>query len=51
VNLPVQSVCRDARVAHGELPGSPLVQEIVLVQLAAGDPVALGPADCTRLGG
>lgn len=51
LNLTVQSVCADARVAHGQLPGDALVQGIVLAQLAAGDPVGLGPADCARLGG
>ena len=51
LNLPVQSVCTEARLSHRQLPGSPLVQEIVLLQLGPGDPVELGPADCTRLGG
>jgi triacylglycerol esterase/lipase EstA (alpha/beta hydrolase family) len=49
VNLPVQSVCADARVNHGQLPRSPLVQEMVVAELAAGDPVELGAADCARL--
>jgi triacylglycerol esterase/lipase EstA (alpha/beta hydrolase family) len=49
VNLPVQSVCADARVGHGDLPGDPLVQQMVLAELAPGDPVPLGPADCPRL--
>lgn len=48
-NLPVQSVCADAQVSHGQLPTTPLVQEMVLVQLAAGDPVQLSPADCADL--
>ena len=48
-NLPVQSVCADAVVAHGELPRTPLVQSMVLAELAAGEPVELGPADCARL--
>ncbi len=51
LNLTVQSVCSDARVGHGDLPRSPLVQQIVLAELAAGEPVALGPADCARLSG
>ena len=51
LNLSVQSVCPDARVDHGGLTRSPLVQEIVLAELAAGEPVQLGPADCARLGG
>jgi triacylglycerol lipase len=51
VNLPVQSVCADARVGHGDLPRDPLVQAMVLAQLGVGDPVELGPADCAGLGG
>ncbi|HEV7188204.1 MAG TPA: alpha/beta fold hydrolase [Blastococcus sp.] len=49
VNLPVQSVCADARVGHGDLPRDPLVQQMVLAELAAGPPVRLGPSDCPRL--
>lgn len=49
LELPVQSVCADARVGHGDLPRDPLVQQMVLAELAAGDPVQLGPADCARL--
>jgi triacylglycerol lipase len=51
VNLTVQSVCAQARVGHGDLPRDPLVQQMVLAELAAGDPVELGPEDCTRLSG
>ena len=51
LNLPVQSVCADARVGHGDLPSDPLVQQIVLTELAAGDPVRLGPSDCAGLRG
>ncbi len=51
LNLEVQAVCATARVAHGDLPRAPLVQAIVLAELAPGDPVELGPADCARLGG
>jgi triacylglycerol lipase len=51
LNLTVQSVCADAQVSHTDLPVLPLVQEIVLAQLGAGEPVELGPADCARLGG
>ena len=39
LNLTVQSVCADARVGHGDLPRDPLVQQIVLAELAAGEPV------------
>jgi triacylglycerol lipase len=49
VDLPVQDVCADSRVAHGQLPSDPLVQGIVLAQLAAGPPVELTAADCSRL--
>jgi triacylglycerol esterase/lipase EstA (alpha/beta hydrolase family) len=51
LNLPVQSVCAQARVSHGDLPRHPLVQAMVLAQLAPGEPVALGADDCARLGG
>ncbi len=49
LELPVQSVCTDAQVGHGELPRDPLVQAMVLEQLGAGLPAALGPDDCARL--
>ena len=51
LELPVQSVCADARVAHGDLPRDPLVQAMVLEQLGTAAPAALGPDDCARLGG
>jgi triacylglycerol esterase/lipase EstA (alpha/beta hydrolase family) len=51
LNLPVQSVCADARMGHGDLPRNPLVQQMVLTELAAGDPVGLGREDCARLSG
>ena len=51
LNLPVQSVCAGARLSHGQLPGSPLVQEMVLLQLGTEDPEELGPDDCARVGG
>ncbi len=51
LELEVQSVCAGAQVAHGGLPRDPLVQAMVVAQLAPGDPVPLGPADCARLGG
>jgi triacylglycerol lipase len=50
LDLRVQSVCADAQVGH-ELPRDPLVQQMVLAELAAGEPVELGPADCARLSG
>lgn len=49
LQLPVQSVCADSRVGHGQLPTDPLVQGMVLAELAPGDPVPLTSADCARL--
>jgi triacylglycerol lipase len=49
LNIPVQSVCADAKVGHGDLPLDPLVQQMVLAELAAGPPARLGPQDCPRL--
>jgi triacylglycerol esterase/lipase EstA (alpha/beta hydrolase family) len=49
MDLPVQSVCADSQVGHGQLPADPVVQGIVLAELAAGPPVELTPADCARL--
>jgi triacylglycerol lipase len=51
VNLTVQSVCAGARVGHGDLPTDPLVQAMVLAELAPGEPAQLGPEDCAQLGG
>jgi triacylglycerol esterase/lipase EstA (alpha/beta hydrolase family) len=51
LNLPVQSVCGQAQVTHGELPTAPLVQQMVLSELRAGPPVPLHAADCARLSG
>lgn len=51
LNLEVQSVCAGAQVGHGDLPRDPLVQAIVLAELAPGNPMPLGAADCARLGG
>jgi triacylglycerol esterase/lipase EstA (alpha/beta hydrolase family) len=49
VNIPVQGVCADAVVGHGELPTDRLVQALVLAALGPGAPTAPGPADCARL--
>jgi triacylglycerol lipase len=51
LNLPVQSVCAQARIAHGDLPRDPVVIEIVLAELAPGEPVPLDASDCSALGG
>jgi triacylglycerol lipase len=44
LNIPVQSVCADARLDHGNLPRDPLVQSLVLTALAPGRPTP--PATC-----
>ena len=49
VNIPVQSVCADARLDHGDLPRDRLVQSLVLDALAPTPPTTPGPADCPRL--
>ena len=49
LDLTVQSVCADSRVAHGDLPADAVVQGMVLAELAAGPPVALDAGNCTRL--
>ncbi|MPQ97693.1 alpha/beta fold hydrolase [Modestobacter sp. I12A-02628] len=49
LDLQVQSVCADSRVEHGQLPRDPLVQAMVLAELAPGPPVPLTAADCARL--
>ena len=49
VNIPVQSVCADASVSHGDLPRDPLVQAMVLAELGAGAPTPLTASDCPGL--
>jgi triacylglycerol lipase len=49
LNLTVQSVCPSQRVGHGDLPRDPLVRQMVVAELAAGQPVGLGAGDCARL--
>lgn len=51
LDLTVQSVCANSTVQHGRLPSDPVVQAIVLAELASGQPVELGPSDCARLSG
>lgn len=46
-NVPIQSVCPDARVSHAQLPTDPLVTALVLRALGAG-PLEV-PADCAAL--
>lgn len=49
LNVPVQSVCADARLDHGQLPTDRLVQSLVLAALAPTLPTTPTPADCQRL--
>jgi triacylglycerol lipase len=49
LNIPVQSVCADARLDHSQLPTDRLVQAMVLAALAAATPTQPTPADCPRL--
>jgi triacylglycerol lipase len=49
LNIPVQSVCADARLDHGRLPTDHLVQSLVLAALAPTAPSQPTPADCPRL--
>ncbi len=51
LELPVQSVCAEARVSHGQLPRDPLVQAMVLEQLGTEPPAPLDQDDCARLSG
>jgi triacylglycerol lipase len=47
VNVPVQDVCPDARISHGELPTDPLVSALVLRAIGPA-PLAV-PPDCVTL--
>jgi triacylglycerol lipase len=49
LNIPVQSVCADARLDHGNLPRDPLVQSLVLAALGPTRPTRPTPTDCPRL--
>jgi triacylglycerol lipase len=49
LDLTVQDVCPRSQVQHGDLPDDPVVQGIVLAELAATPTVALSAADCRRL--
>jgi triacylglycerol lipase len=49
VNVPLQSVCPNLVVQHGQLPVDPLVIGIVLRALGPGPLTAPGQADCTTL--
>jgi triacylglycerol lipase len=49
VNVPLQSVCPGASIAHGQLPTSPLVVGIVLRTLHSTAPAPPRPSDCRSL--
>ncbi len=49
LNVPVQSVCADAHVQHGQLPTDPVVTGLVLRGLGTAAPVVPGPGDCAAL--
>ena len=49
VNVPLQSVCPGAVIAHGQLPATPLVIGIVLRALASTHATAPTASDCAAL--
>jgi triacylglycerol esterase/lipase EstA (alpha/beta hydrolase family) len=49
VDVPIQSVCPGIHLAHGDLPGSPVVLAAIRLELAATPVVPLSAADCQRL--
>lgn len=49
LNISIQGVCTNSVVNHSQLPTDPVVQAMVVSELAAGPPVALTGADCPRL--
>jgi triacylglycerol esterase/lipase EstA (alpha/beta hydrolase family) len=49
VNVALQGVCSDARVAHSQLPTDPLVTGLVLRALGTGPIAQPGVADCSTL--
>jgi hypothetical protein len=51
LNLAVQDVCADSVVEHADLPSDGLTRNLVAAELALPKPQALGPDDCSRLGG
>ncbi|MBM9468469.1 esterase/lipase family protein [Nakamurella leprariae] len=51
LNIPVQSVCPEAEVSHNQLPNLPLMLNMVVAELGAGDPVPLTESDCMGLVG
>ncbi|MDV8024952.1 lipase family alpha/beta hydrolase [Rhodococcus sp. IEGM 1330] len=51
IDIPVQSVCADSTVDHGNLPRDPLVAAMVSAQLDGSSTVQLAAGDCARLRG
>lgn len=49
VDIAMQSVCAGIRLAHGDLPASPVVIAAVRAELGPGPAVPLTAADCARL--
>ena len=49
VNVPLQSICSDVTIAHGQLPTDPLVVGIVLRALRGPGLVAPKPSQCQSL--
>jgi triacylglycerol lipase len=49
LNITVQGVCANAHVQHSDLPTNGVVESMVALELGAGPPVPLSPADCQRL--
>ncbi|WP_283507076.1 lipase family alpha/beta hydrolase [Rhodococcus sp. G-MC3] len=49
VNIPVQSVCADSTVDHGNLPRDPLIAAIVSAELDGNSTRQLGAGDCNSL--
>jgi len=46
INVPIQSVCPDERISHGQLPTNPVVTAIVLQAIGTGPIRRPTPADC-----
>ncbi|MCW2525417.1 MAG: lipase, class 2 [Pseudonocardiales bacterium] len=49
INLTLQGICSDSRVAHGSLPTDPLVTRLVLAELDQSALTAFTSGDCERL--
>ena len=51
LNIPVQSICPDDSVTHGDLPDDPVVQSLVELSLDPGEPESPSTDDCAALSG